>query len=313
MHLPAAVPPRLADIAAGTVVIDLDYLGREEAIAACLLETDAGLVIIDPGPATTLPALHAALAERGATVADVAAILLTHIHLDHAGAAGSLLRENPAIAVHVHERGAPHLVDPTKLLDSATRIYGDRMQALWGEFLPVPAAAVHTLAGGETLALGGRTIDVAYTPGHAWHHVSYLDRASGSAFVGDTAGERYPSGTPAIPATPPPDIELERWAESTQQFRIWSPDRLVVTHFGAIDDVTTHLDEHERALAEWSTRVRESLAKPGADDAHADEFTTRVMDELRQSVSPRALERVKPASVRSGWFGLARYWRKRGN
>jgi glyoxylase-like metal-dependent hydrolase (beta-lactamase superfamily II) len=305
------VPPRIADIAAGTAVIDLDYLGQEDAIAACLLETRAGLAIIDPGPATTLPALHAALVERGASVADVTAILLTHIHLDHAGATGSLLRENPAIAVHVHERGAPHLVDPTKLLDSATRIYGDRMQALWGDFLPVPATAVRTLAGGETLDLGGRLIDVAYTPGHAWHHVSYLDRASGSAFVGDTAGERYPSGTPAIPATPPPDIELERWAESTQQFRRWSPDRLVVTHFGAIADVGGHLDQHEQALAEWSRRVRDSLAAPGTDEAHADAFAARVLDELRGTVSPRALQRVKPSSIRSGWFGLARYWRKR--
>jgi glyoxylase-like metal-dependent hydrolase (beta-lactamase superfamily II) len=303
--------PRTASLAPGVTLVDLDYLGRDEAIAATLVESGDGIAIVDPGPSTTLETLRAALAERGASVADVRALLLTHIHLDHAGASGSLVRENPRIAVHVHERGAPHLVDPSRLLDSAQRIYGDEMDRLWGEFVAVPAENVRVLRGGETIDLGGRPVEVAYTPGHAWHHVSYLDRATGLAFVGDTAGERYPSGTPAIPATPPPDIDLERWSESIARIREWGAGRLVVTHFGAIDDVGAHLDEHDAALSDWSVRVRRSLEEPGSDAERAERFAAEISRELVARVSPGAAGRIKPPSIASGWYGLARYWRKR--
>src|SRR5262249_44801104 len=161
--------------------------------------------------------------------------------------------------VYVHERGAPHLVDPTRLLDSATRIYGDKMDYLWGEFLAIPAGNVKALAGGEMVELNGRRVEVAYTPGHAWHHVSYLDRDTGIAFIGDTAGERLPAGSPVIPTTPPPDIHLETWSDSLRRIREWNPARLFLTHFGDYVEVKRHLDEHDASLADWSDRVRRSL------------------------------------------------------
>src|ERR1043165_2143182 len=173
-------------------VIDLHHMGQAETVASCLLESEAGPLLIDPGPAATLPALRSGLAAAGYAVGDLAAVLLTHIHLDHAGASGTLARENPRLTVYVHQAGAPHVVDPSKLLASATRLYGARMDELWGEVAPVPAERVSVLEGGERLAFGGRAIDVAYTPGHAWHHVSYYVPDAGVAFVGDTAGLRTP-------------------------------------------------------------------------------------------------------------------------
>ena len=195
-------------------LIDLEYLGRRESIASAVLETGGGFAVVDPGPTTALPGLRAGLRAHGASIADLRWILLTHIHLDHAGATGALVRENPSLRVLVHERGARHLTDPTRLLESATRIYGDQMDALWGEFVPVPPENIRALGGGEVLPLPGRKVLVEATPGHAWHHVAYLDEATGTAFVGDVAGERYPGSSFVIPVTPPPDIHVESWRRS---------------------------------------------------------------------------------------------------
>ena len=301
-------------IASRTTPVDLNYLGHPETIAACLLDTDAGVAIVDPGPSTSLPALRDALRARGLSVADVAAILLTHIHLDHAGATGTLARENPRIRVYVHERGAPHLSDPSRLLESAARIYGQLMDRLWGEFLPVPPESLHALAGGETIRVGDRVLDVAYTPGHAWHHVSYLDRATGTAFVGDVAGERFPGDTPAIPVTPPPDIDLDAWAESVGKVRAWRPERLFLTHFGlpSVVDAAAHLDEHNERLAEWGRRVRASLAGAGSDEERARRFADEVAAELTRGASPVSAMHIQFTSAKDSWYGLARYWRKRG-
>ena len=255
-------------------LVDLNYLGQPEVIASALLETPEGYAAVDPGPTTSVEALRAALAQRGATMAELRWLLLTHIHLDHAGATGVLVRENPELRVFVHERGARHLAAPERLLESATRIYGDRMRELWGEFLPVPADHLHALRGGERLELGGRAVRVAATPGHAWHHVSYLDETSGTAFVGDVAGERYPGCDFAIPVTPPPDIDLDVWRDSWEQLRQWNPAALFLTHFGVFTDVVAHLDQLERR----------TLA---------------------------ARRYAHTAGVLESWTGLARYWRRK--
>jgi glyoxylase-like metal-dependent hydrolase (beta-lactamase superfamily II) len=216
--------------------VDLLHLGRPRVICAWLL----GEVIVDPGPASCLPALLEALGERVPR-----ALALTHIHLDHAGAAGSLARRFPGLEVWVHERGARHLADPSRLLASATRLYGEEMERLWGEVLPVPAKRIRVLSGGETLA--GMT--VAYTPGHASHHVSYLHEQTGWAFTGDVAGVRI-AGGPTMAPTPPPDIDLKAWRDSLELIEGWQPSALAITHFGAHRDVAAQLEELRRYLGE---------------------------------------------------------------
>src|SRR5688500_16660848 len=155
--------------------IDLQFRGSPRVIATALLNGPDGLTLIDPGPTSCLPALEAGLRDRGLSLRDVRTLLLTHIHLDHAGATGTILERVAAIRVYVHEVGAPHMIDPAKLLASATRLWGDQMDALWGAFVPVPQSQVTALSGGERLQLAGRSLHVAYTPGHAKHHVSFLD------------------------------------------------------------------------------------------------------------------------------------------
>ncbi len=299
-------------IAPKTRIIDVEYLGNPKVIAACLLEGDGNAAVIDPGPTSALHTLRSKLDQLGLGVAGVDTILLTHIHLDHAGATGSLVRENPRICVYVHQRGAPHMIDPARLLESAQRLYGAEMDRLWGEFLPVPAANVSALAGGEQLDLGGRRLEVEYTPGHASHHVSYFDTANGLAFVGDTAGIRIANGQTILPITPPPDIDLESWAKSWEQIKARHPERMFLTHFGAAEGVSEHLEELRGRLEEWSVAVRESL-KDGADDAaRAAQFAEQVTAKLKQHLPERdAYRYAKGAALDLCWYGLARYWRKR--
>lgn len=297
---------------AGVRLLDVEYLGKPEVIAACLLDTAAGPVLIDPGPSVSLPALRARLTEIGLAPHDLAAILLTHIHLDHAGGTGSLVREAPQLQVYVHERGARHLVDPGRLLESARRLYGDEMEWRWGDFLAVPAVNVHALAGGERLTFGERTLEVAWTPGHASHHVSFFDPASGTAFVGDTGGNRYSNRPFVSPVTPPPDVDLEGWLGSLERIAAWRPEWLFSTHFGVAWPVPPHLEELRTRLRQWSERVRASLPAPGTDAEKALAFSDWVAAEVR-----RAMPDVDAAAYEWGttalnsWHGLARYWRGR--
>jgi len=302
----------MEEIAPNTNLIDVEYLGNPKIIAACLLEGAGNVAIVDPGPASALSTLRRKLDQAGLGVKGLDAVLLTHIHLDHAGATGSLVRENPRIRVYVHERGAPKMIDPTKLLDSARRLYGDQMDRLWGEFLAVPAANVCALVGGERLSVGRRQLEVVYTPGHASHHVSYFDTARGLAFVGDTAGIRIAGGKTILPLTPPPDIDLEAWAQSWQKIRERCPYRLFLTHFGPADGVNAHLEELRMRLEEWSVAVRESL-KDGQNDAErAAQFTQQVTTQLKQRLFDDDTKRyVRGGAVDLCWYGLARYWRKR--
>ncbi len=292
--------------------LDVRYKGHPNVIASCLLEGGDGAVLIDPGPTASLDGLRAALAGRSRQLADIDAILLTHIHLDHAGATGTILRNHPRIQVYVHERGAPHVIDPGKLLQSASRLYGDRLHELWGEVAPVPEANVHVLRGGECLDLAGRRLQVAYTPGHASHHVSYFDPATRTAFVGDTAGIRM--GLPLFVAapTPPPDVDLDGWQESFDRIRAWQPERLFLTHFGPFTNPAEHLAELEARIRHDMALVEAGLADASLDDAHRMAVFAR---EARAAIASRIGDAAADAYALAipfehCWMGLARYVRK---
>ncbi len=300
-------------IARGISYADLMHRGRPRVIATAVVQSAAGVALIDPGPASCLETLRAALTGAGIAIADVRTLLLTHIHLDHAGAAGSLLRENPDITVYVHERGAPHMIDPSKLLASAARLYGDEMEELWGPFLPVPEGNVRALAGGERVEAADRTFEVAYTPGHASHHVSFLDRDSGVAFVGDVAGVRTGQALFVLPPTPPPDIDVETWAESVELVRRWRASTLLVTHFGEHEDPDAHLDALRTHLTAMTDIARRCIEAGGS----ASDQEGRFLDEMRLYMErhiPADEARLYGAAapLDQCWLGLARYWRKRG-
>lgn len=266
------------------------HLGRDRVICAFALDG----VIVDPGPASCLDTLIDRLGG-----VEPRALLLTHIHLDHAGAAGVLCRRFPKLRVYVHERGAPHLVDPAKLLASAERLYGDHMEELWGEVAPVAPERISSLVGGEIVE-GFR---VAYTPGHASHHVCYLHEDSGDAYVGDVAGVRIPPYTQTLAPTPPPDIDLEAWLDSLHTVASWNPQSLCLTHFGQVTDVAEQLHAIRCALTESADRAR----------LHGEErFIAWIESRLSHSTDPATVESFEQAAPPDQLYaGLERYWRKR--
>ena len=299
-------------LAAGVSYCDLQFQSRPRIVAAALVHGPGGAAIVDPGPSSTLPTLQAALAATGLSMRDVTALLLTHIHLDHAGATGTLVRENPGLRVYVHERGAPHLVDPSKLLASATMLYGDAMDRLWGEVSPVPASALAVLKGGERIEAGGRAFDVAYTPGHASHHVSYFNSDTGVAFVGDTAGIKIVENGYVLPPTPPPDINLEIWEQSLRAIESWRPETLFLTHFGPHGAAGAHIAELRDHLALAADLARQSLARDETDTQREIWFSEELRSELRRRLADddgRSYEIAGRLDL--SWRGLARYWRKK--
>jgi glyoxylase-like metal-dependent hydrolase (beta-lactamase superfamily II) len=229
--------------------IDLHHQDHERTIGSYLLETDDGPALFDCGPATTVAALKAGLAERGLELSDVRHLLLSHIHLDHAGAAGALVREHPSLQVHVSALGAPHLVEPERLERSARRLYGADFDRLWGELVPVPEENVHVV-GDRVLGL-----DCFPTPGHASHHVSYLDR-DGTLYAGDAAGVRIQPGRFVLPPTPPPELDVELWQQTLAEIERRAPERLALVHFGVADDPQRHLAELRLELYDWADFVR---------------------------------------------------------
>jgi glyoxylase-like metal-dependent hydrolase (beta-lactamase superfamily II) len=301
----------MTPLASGLDYVDLNFLGRPQIIATAILQNASGVALVDPGPTTTLPGLVDMLKRQGISVRDIRQILLTHIHLDHAGATGSLLREHPAIEVFVHERGARHLIDPSKLMASATRLYGQDMDRLWGEVLPVPASQVRALTGGERLTAGGRDLEVAQTPGHASHHVSFFDRSSSVAFVGDTAGIRRGSGTYVMPPTPPPDIDLELWRESADRILAWDPETLFLTHFGPFRGARPHFQQLFDRLDAWSALVGRLLADASLNDEERErQFVAEALADLRRTVGETEAEQYSRAGrLDYSWQGLLRYWR----
>jgi glyoxylase-like metal-dependent hydrolase (beta-lactamase superfamily II) len=293
----------------GVRVIDDLHLGEPHIIATYLLPGDEP-AIVDPGPASDLPHLEAGLAAHGLAAGDLHAILLTHIHLDHAGATGTLVARYPHLRVYVHQRGAPHLAAPERLIRSATRLYGDAMQQLWGEILPVPAENITTLDGGETLALGRRRLRVFDAPGHALHHVVYFDDASGLLFAGDNAGVRMPGHAYVHPPTVPPEFDLEAWGRTLDLIGSLDPAWLLLTHFGPYADVAAHLAALRERLARWTEAVRAGLAR--GDDTAA---LNRQMRELAVAeIGPDPLAQAsyeRAASVELSVAGLVRYLQTR--
>jgi glyoxylase-like metal-dependent hydrolase (beta-lactamase superfamily II) len=272
-------------------VIDLMHLGRPRVIGCWQVDG----VLVDPGPETTLPTLLEALGDE-----QPRALLLTHIHLDHAGASGALVKRWPDVEVYVHKRGAPHLIDPSRLMVSASRLYGDDMDRLWGDMTPVPEQNLRVLDQGGSL-LGGR-FDYVYTPGHASHHVSYLHE--GTAFVGDVGGVRIDDSSLTVPPTPPPDIDVEAWHKSIERVRDWRPQRLAMTHFGPSTDVDEQLDEVGRRLDNWARRVGET---------ELDEFIAWMREEIADGASDPDLlaTYTQAAPPEQMYAGLERYLRKR--
>jgi glyoxylase-like metal-dependent hydrolase (beta-lactamase superfamily II) len=275
--------------------IDLHHV-RPRIIASYLLETEDGPALFDCGPTTCTPWLKGGLAERGLDLTDVRHLLLSHIHLDHAGAAGVLVRQHPGLQVHVSEIGAPHLVDPSKLEASARRLYGTAFDELWGELAPVPSGNVHVV--GERVA----GLDCFPTPGHASHHVSYL-ASDGTLYAGDAAGVRIEPGRFVLPPCPPPDFDLDAWLGTITEIERRAPGRLALIHFGVFDDVETHLDALRETLARWSERVQD-----GMDEQT---FVAAARYDVEQVDPELAEDYDRAAPFWHHFLGIERYWRKR--
>jgi glyoxylase-like metal-dependent hydrolase (beta-lactamase superfamily II) len=316
--------PRAAKIPAMNkiTVLDTNWVGHPRSIAAALLESENHLAIIDPGPESTLATLREQLRARNISIADLDAILLTHIHLDHAGATGALVHENPGLSVYVHASGARHMADPAKLLASAERLWGDELKVLFGETLPVPPENLEILEGAQTLTLGIRKLDVVYTPGHAGHHVSYFDDEEGVAFVGDTTGVRIENGPYILPATPPPDIDLTLWDQSFAAILARRPARLLLTHYGYSENPAEHIAEFRERLHHWADVAEQALASantdPAAQDSEARDaaamniFIKKSRAEMDEQLGPvEAEHHAFTAAVNLSFLGLARYIRKR--
>jgi len=277
-------------------VAPLDLLhGAERVIGIYLLETDDGPALFDCGPSSCLPTLKLRLREQGLELGDLRHLLLSHIHLDHAGAAGALVREHPALQVHVSEIGAPHLVDPSRLERSARRLYGDAFDTLWGELAPVPEANVHVV--GERVV----GLDCFPAPGHAAHHVAYLD-AEGTLFAGDAVGVRIQPSRHIMPVSPPPDIDLEGWKRTLDEIERRAPARLAPVHYGVIDDPGEHLPRLREALARWAGRVRDGMSE--------DEFVHSARAELQEEEAEDSAY-GHAAPLWQSYAGLRRYWDKR--
>jgi glyoxylase-like metal-dependent hydrolase (beta-lactamase superfamily II) len=269
--------------------IDVRHLGREHVI--CCWQVDD--VLVDPGPESSMETLLDALGGERPR-----ALLLTHIHFDHAGAAGALVREWPDLEVWVHERGARHLVDPTRLVASAKRLYGEDFDRLWGEVVPVPERSLRVVSGGERQD----GWQVAYTPGHASHHVSYLHVDSGWAFTGDTCGVRLPAASLLLPPTPPPDVDLDAWSASIDRIEAWEPERIAITHFGDYGGVREHLDRLRAALRHWS-----DLAARTDRETYADALRAAFEDALDDEVAAAFAQAMPPEDQ---WLGLDRWFQR---
>jgi glyoxylase-like metal-dependent hydrolase (beta-lactamase superfamily II) len=276
--------------------IDLHHQ-TERVVGIYLLDTADGPALFDCGPTTCIGALKAGLAERGLELADVRHLLLSHIHLDHAGAAGTLVREHPGLQVHVSEIGAPHVVDPSRLEASARRLYGDAFDHLWGELAPVPEQNVHVV--------GDRVVGLECfpSPGHASHHVCYL-YDDGTLYAGDAAGVRIVPGRHVLPASPPPDIDVEAWFRTFEEIERRRPERLALVHFGIADSPSEHLGLARESLARWS-----ELCEQGLDEG---EWIGAVRSELVAAVGEEEAEIWERAGpLWQSYAGLKRYWDKR--
>lgn len=296
----------------GVRQFSLPFQGESGILGPYLLSGKDELALIDPGPGSTLEALLASLGEAGFSPEEVTHLLITHIHLDHAGAVGALVRALPRANVFVHSKGAPHLVDPSRLVASAARIYGDTMQELWGEILPVPEERVRVIDDGDVLSVAGRRLEVHYTPGHAIHHVVFFDVHSGDLFAGDIAGVRLQDIEYVQPATPPPDLHIEQWSSSIDKLKYLRPDVLYLAHFGPTRNVPQHLEQLREKLFSWGDLVLSALRDGKSEAEIIDLLTTRQQPELqRASSKENTFKRYELAGNYAMTVqGYIRYWHK---
>ncbi len=305
--------PVTFEVQAGITAIDTFYGGRERYTAAYLLKADEP-TIVETGPTTSVEPVVAGLERLGVGPGDLANIVVTHIHLDHAGGVGRLAARYPRARVWVHERGARHLADPTRLVASAARIYGEeRMASLFGPVDPVPADRIRSLADGDRIALGGRVLDSFHTPGHASHQVALVDSSTGAVFTGDALGIHLPDLPGLRPATPPPEFDVELAVDSIERIRARARSVLLFAHFGPIAEIDRICDLAERRIRSWAEAVRTALT--WTEDL--DEVTALLEEQARADVETGAeaaldLERFEIlSSVRMNAMGLIRYWKKR--
>jgi glyoxylase-like metal-dependent hydrolase (beta-lactamase superfamily II) len=274
--------------------IDLHHQS-ERVIGVYVVETNDGPALFDCGPSTRVGALKSGLAERGLGLTDVRHLLLSHIHLDHAGAAGTLVREHPALRVHVSEIGAPHVVDPSRLERSARRLYGDAFDSLWGELTPVPEQNVEVVT--ETV-LG---LECFPSPGHASHHVCYLHE-DGTLYAGDAAGVRIVPARHVLPVSPPPDVDVEAWFRTLEEIERRQPERLALIHFGVADSPSEHLALVREELAKWAERGERM------DDA---DWVAAARRDLEAAVGDEADLWERAAPLWQSFVGMRRYWELR--
>lgn len=298
------------EVIEGVRLLDLKFLGYPLAIAAYLLTGKEEAALVEVGPASTADTLLNEVEQAGVPLDKVRHLLVTHIHLDHAGALGVLMQRLPDATCYVHPVGAPHLADPSRLVASASRLYGELMDTLWGPVLPVPAERIRIVQDGERIQVAGRTLLALDTPGHARHHHAYLDEASGLLFAGDIAGVRMPNTTYVRPPTPPPELDIEAWQTSLTKLRALPIHKLALTHFGVFDDVARHLDELERRLLDWGALTRQLVEQGRTDEeiiAALQEYGNSEMQ--AQGVDPSSYD--LGAGYQLIAMGYARYWRKR--
>ena len=297
---------------APVTILDVNWTGRPRSVAAALLESNGNYALIDPGPASTVDNLLTQLRAHGLSVANLESILLTHIHLDHAGATGALVRENPHLRIYVHQIGAVHLADPSRLLASAGRLWGDELPRLFGDTLPVPEQNIHALEGSETILIGGKKLDVLYTPGHASHHVTYFDTQEDIAFAGDTTGICIENGPYIMPATPPPDIDLSLWNASFDAILSRRPAKLFLTHFGFSENPPEHIADFRKRLHEWSSITEEILKSNQPEAASLESFLAQTRAEMTRHLSAAEVDQYAfTAGLPLSFQGLSRHIRKR--
>lgn len=295
----------------GVHVIDTQHVGIKGTVCVYLLPGKRGqFALLETGPSSTLPTVKQGIAEAGFELANLTSILVTHIHLDHAGAAGALAKETGA-KVYVHERGAPHLHDPSRLMQSATRIYGDKMETLWGDMTPIPREQLETLSGGETLQILNRELRVIYTPGHASHHVTYqLD--DDAMFTGDVAAVHLTGSSVIRPALPPPEIDLETWAASIDKLIAAKPTRLFLTHFGEVEDAVAHLRSVPERNRNWAKVILEGMQAGEESEALVERIAAHGNAELAASNTPPevAARHRHTSNYEMTVTGVVRYWTK---
>lgn len=303
-----------SEVEPGVFLIDHHFRGSPGVIASYLIVDGNALTLIETGPSTTQETLLAGIRQAGFDPEQIGDVVVTHIHLDHAGGAGSLLRRLPRARFHVHPLGAAHMIDPSKLMASATRIYGDMMGPLWGEMVPVPEDRLVVMANGDTVRTGGRTIVAYDTPGHANHHLALRDPETNSIFTGDVAGVRLAGIRHVRPPTPPPEFAPDKWQASIATLQALHPRKLYLTHFGGYDDPDWHLAELLGRIWLWAGWVGGRLSV-GEEPPAITEALRRMEDVVLESAATdeSLLVRYEEAgNYRMSVDGIARWWRKRG-